>query len=235
MSTEATIILINRALPYNCIGRLTGRSGTEYGQSAYEDAHGAHVCRLALSQWRACKEDVTYGMMRRWSQWEIDLEGTPAMTPNPEPAERAHRVIDPGHLYELLSLDNKGEAPQLLRFVKRFSPEDATAYPGNHNAHEGTTTQSVLRCALERMRYVDAQKPCVENKEVVGHLRECLRLLEQRAINRHGINFQISAEMAENEAMCPVCGHVVCKHRRQPTDPAPTAAESQSEAGTSEL
>jgi hypothetical protein len=68
------VVLVNRALPYNCVGKLTGRSGVEYGHSVYEEAHGAHVCRMSLAEWRACKQDVTYGATRRWAQWEVDVE-----------------------------------------------------------------------------------------------------------------------------------------------------------------
>ncbi len=74
MPTEPTILLTNKALPYNCIGKLTGWSGAEYAQSVYEEAFGAHVVRMPLSQWRACKDDVARGMVRRACQWEIDVD-----------------------------------------------------------------------------------------------------------------------------------------------------------------
>ena len=52
-----TVVLVNRALSYNCVGKLTGWSGVEYGYSVYEEAHGAHVCRMPLAQWRAPQKD----------------------------------------------------------------------------------------------------------------------------------------------------------------------------------
>lgn len=68
------VLLVNRTLPYNCVGKVTGSSGVEYGYSSFEEAHGAHVCRMTLDQWRACKSDVTLGAARIYAQWEVDIE-----------------------------------------------------------------------------------------------------------------------------------------------------------------
>lgn len=116
---EPVVILINRSLPSFGAGRLTGRSGVEYGQSYYDERHGAHVCRMSLSQWRACKQDVTFGMSRRLSQWEVDFEeiATPA-APDNEPVGEVVR-----HTSE--SLAEVTNFRKLLSFAKRSGVENA--------------------------------------------------------------------------------------------------------------
>lgn len=68
------VILLNRNFAHNCVGKLTGRSGVEYGYSSYEDAFQAHVCRMSLEDWRKNKQDITLGFdaFRGW--WEVDFE-----------------------------------------------------------------------------------------------------------------------------------------------------------------
>jgi hypothetical protein len=71
---EPTIILINRALAFNGVGKLSGWSGVQYADSSFEQEHNAHVIRLPLSRWREIKQDVTAGFARRACQWEVDVE-----------------------------------------------------------------------------------------------------------------------------------------------------------------
>lgn len=120
------------------------------------------------------------------------------------------KVIDPGHIYSLASLD--GECDQELRFVKRFDPSNTSRFPGNHNAHPGTTMQNVLRALLERLRYVQNQIWCPENCVGILCLRVALWLLEFRASRRHGRFYFKSITFAEKAPMCPECGHTFCKH-----------------------
>jgi hypothetical protein len=122
----------------------------------------------------------------------------------------APAVLDPGHDYRLLTLD--GEIEQTLTFVKRFDPDHPEKFPGNTDAHPGTTLQSVLRSCLERLRYLQGQVPCDENTAMIDHLRSCLFLLEGRAARRHGLAFDKTMEECEREPMCPVCGHITCEH-----------------------
>lgn len=124
------------------------------------------------------------------------------------------KTIDPGHKYELLNLDGIGT--QTLTFVKRFDPLDRSKYPGNSDAHEGTTIQSVIRALLERFRFLQNQIPCPENEMCISNLKECLWMLENRASQRHGISFKLTAEECETLPMCGVCGHVICGHETCP-------------------
>lgn len=119
------------------------------------------------------------------------------------------KEIDPGHQFELLSLDgNKEEPPQLLTFVKR----EGEGYPANVGHHSGTTCQSVLRALCARVRYLQGQIPCFENENVLSHLRKALVQLENRAQKRHGSFKTVTEDQAEFMDMCPQCGHVICPH-----------------------
>src|SRR5687768_16784057 len=94
------------------------------------------------------------------------------------------RVLDKGHEYELGSLD--GDYVQRLRFVKRYDPVDPSKFPGNVNSYPGTTLQMVIRALLNRVRYLQGQKWCVENVLITFFLRASVWLLELRAARRHG-------------------------------------------------
>lgn len=72
-AAKGTVILLNRALPYRATGQLTGWSGVIYANSSFEEEHGAHVVRMTLEQWRACKDDIARGSVRRACQWEVDF------------------------------------------------------------------------------------------------------------------------------------------------------------------
>lgn len=130
------------------------------------------------------------------------------------------KVIDPGHLYELYQLDQPDDGheddPQILMFVKRVGPE----YPGNEGpAHHGVTTQEVLRALIDRMIYVENQKPYDLNEDVIRQLRACLYYLEWRAAELRGEEIPPWGPIGEphwirydieNEPTCSTCGHIRC-------------------------
>ncbi len=115
------------------------------------------------------------------------------------------KVIDPGHEYELDSLD--GAYYQCLRFVKR----EGGHYPGNVGYHAGTTTQEVLRALIDRSVYVNCQLSCPETTLVIGLLQSALYLLESRAARCHGriLNETVEA-LSAGAGKCQTCGHVGC-------------------------
>ena len=119
------------------------------------------------------------------------------------------KVIDPGHQYELLTLD--GDLRQTLTFVKRMDAEHPEKYPGNTSAYPGTTIQSVVRCLVERVDYLQNQIPHMNNVAIKQRFLEVLWLLEDRAAERHGREFGYRLEDMTEMPMCPHCGHVVCK------------------------
>ena len=121
------------------------------------------------------------------------------------------RIIDPGHLYALDHLD--GNLEELLTFVKR----EGEGYPGNQGSHPGTNIQEVLRALIDRVKYLQGQIQHDCNLEVTNHLRECIRLLEQRAAERHGRDTDALDYRArigstiETLPTCIKCGHVLCE------------------------
>lgn len=83
------------------------------------------------------------------------------------------KIVDPGHEYEIESID--GVLPQRIIFVKRFR--------GIAN-HAGTTNQELLRVLIDRVERLDAEQPWSGNADILQHLRECLVLHEARALWR---------------------------------------------------
>lgn len=82
------------------------------------------------------------------------------------------RIVVPGHLYELDHLD--GARKSFLQFVDRGHGRDT----------EGTLNQEVIRALIDRVQYLDAEKPWPLNHEIVHHLRMALTLHEARALCR---------------------------------------------------
>lgn len=115
------------------------------------------------------------------------------------------RVIEPGHVYELRNVD--GDGTQTVRFVRRRDDEAALLPEGRRE--EGVLTQELLRVAIDRTLYLNAEAPCPENVEIVDALRRCLALYETRAARRT-IEKQ---PMIERTDVCEVCQHVLCTHR----------------------
>jgi hypothetical protein len=121
------------------------------------------------------------------------------------------KILDAGHRYELFVLDNEKEEPTRveLRFVKR----EGGGYPGNEGHYAGTNIQDVLRCLIDRCKYLNGQIQCLETEMAIIWMREAIWELEDRAARRHhrkrptriGTNLQI-----EEMAFCSKCGHVGC-------------------------
>lgn len=114
------------------------------------------------------------------------------------------KVLDEGHKYELNCLD--GDIKQILQFVKRDYP--AYKYPGNDGSYPGTTIQDVLRCCLNRLRYVNEQIPDPSTGKAIEKLKIVLFLLEERAARRH--KRELRYKDVEFLPTCKICGHVEC-------------------------
>jgi hypothetical protein len=124
------------------------------------------------------------------------------------------KELDAGHHYALDLLDCGDNAITSIRFVKRMGQK----YPGNTTAYPGTNIQEVLRAVIARIKYLDRQLPCVENKSLLRHLRDCIRLLEERAAESHDRNpderlsTKYGSTNREIECLptCKKCGHIGC-------------------------
>src|SRR5271170_4801067 len=89
------------------------------------------------------------------------------------------QVLDPGHKYLVQTID--GDESQILTFLKRKGEK----YPGNTSSYSGTLIQDVLRCCIDRIKYVDNQDPHPFNLIIKSMLRGVIFLLELRAAERH--------------------------------------------------
>lgn len=131
------------------------------------------------------------------------------------------RIIDPGHCYELDTLDQVDGWPERfdrVRFVKRVGAR----YPGNEPpAHPGTTSQEVIRALIDRAKYVDKQEEHPENTSVIKALRSALYWLEYRAakVRDELGEFLHAVDLAgaphrwvpiELMPTCDRCGHIAC-------------------------
>lgn len=115
------------------------------------------------------------------------------------------RVIDPGHVYDLDSID--GGETQRLRFVKRVGD----GYPGNQPpAYGGTQMQEVLRALIDRARYVNHQISCTETELAIAHMQAAVYLMEVRHAKKHGRSLPFNIDGIEREVTCRTCGHIAC-------------------------
>jgi hypothetical protein len=102
------------------------------------------------------------------------------------------KVLDPGHMYLLDSIDGTA-VHDTLQFVKR----EGEGYPGNVGHYPGTILQDVLRACIDRVKYVDNQIHSDHNDLVLWYLRAALHKLESRAAERHGKKLTCSPENIE--------------------------------------
>lgn len=117
------------------------------------------------------------------------------------------KVIDPGHKFQLDSLD--GDFYQELRFVKR----EGEKFPGNIGSYSSTTLQEVIRALISRIEYLDGQISCWQNEQILEKLKKCLYLLEYRAAQRHNrtLSYKDEKNLVSGEGKCLICGHLGCK------------------------
>src|SRR5258708_235493 len=94
------------------------------------------------------------------------------------------KVLDPGHHYSIecypCNQARKSSRHNLpsVAFVKKTGLD----YPGNEEPPlDGTNCQEMFRVLIDRVTYLDGQKPCPQNKAILMHLRTSLYLLEFRA------------------------------------------------------
>lgn len=122
------------------------------------------------------------------------------------------KEIDAGHRYLLKSLD--GDSTQQLQFVKRVDKNNIGGgkFPGNYESYPGTTLQSVLRCLILRLKYLQWQIPCKENSIIIFCLKFSIWLLEIRAAKRHHRRYYHGLNFASSSKMCLRCGHTDCEH-----------------------
>ncbi len=84
------------------------------------------------------------------------------------------QVLTPGHRYRLDMKSRDREGP-IIQFV-----QDA-----HHGAQcDGVLCQEVLRCLIDRVKFLFEEEPSHETTEIILKLRETLALFEQRAFRK---------------------------------------------------
>jgi hypothetical protein len=84
-------------------------------------------------------------------------------------------VVVKGHTYKLTNLHYKGFTT--LNFYKDPSINEG-------GVALGTNCQEVIRALIDRVEFLDGQKPWSGNQDIIAHLRAALALFEARAIIR---------------------------------------------------
>jgi hypothetical protein len=131
------------------------------------------------------------------------------------------KVINPGHEYEMTSYsiyeDERGIFNEHIIFVKKIGDK----LPGDmKRPQEGTNCQEVLRVLINRVKYMDKQEPCIENKYILNDLRDALGKFELRAAECRGdIKLLLltlnTLDCIEDIPSCEICGHIGCsRHKR---------------------
>lgn len=117
------------------------------------------------------------------------------------------KILDAGHKYELDCID--GPVTQTLQFVKRVGSN----FPFNHGDEIcGTNCQEVLRALIDRVDYLQRQKPCAESEAISGLLKTALMLFETRAARNHGHTLALTDLMqCVRDQPCVTCGHIGCE------------------------
>ena len=84
------------------------------------------------------------------------------------------KVLNRGHVYKLNN--NKSPSYSILTFFKDKKI--------NGEGFDGTTNQEVLRALIDRIKFLDKQKPHPNNIEIIKCLRKAIVLHEQRHLDR---------------------------------------------------
>lgn len=84
-------------------------------------------------------------------------------------------VIDPGHLYKLK--DNQTNKHDII--LKFYKDKNI-----NGDGYDGTSNQEVIRALIDRVKFLDKQKPHPNNEEIIKCLRKVIILHEQRHLDR---------------------------------------------------
>ena len=91
------------------------------------------------------------------------------------------KILDPGHHYVMDLIDQHGTAmPHGPRSYIQFNKSQRIHENGRH----GVTCQEVLRVLIDRVKYLQEQLPCEENKYIIANLRSAIYYFELRADRR---------------------------------------------------
>lgn len=96
------------------------------------------------------------------------------------------KVIKPGHLYELESME--GTINQPIQFIEKEKidkhPTDSRLDGEFITINDGTTNEEVLEVLIDRLKTLGNKLPSRENSIAITKAEECLMWLERRTFNR---------------------------------------------------
>lgn len=92
------------------------------------------------------------------------------------------RIINPGHVYAVEELENKGE--QVITFIQKKEAAEGAGEQKLVTVQDGTTNEELLKVLIDRMNFLQAKAPCRENAIVITNLEESLMWLEKRTAGR---------------------------------------------------
>ena len=115
------------------------------------------------------------------------------------------KILDPGHLYEVEEYDSNLSIKQTRRYMKRIGDK----FPGNKPpSYSGTNCQEEIRVLIDRVMYLNNQKPCLENKLIIENFRKNIELFENRALREKNLPRPIWPLEIEKLIPCKICGHI---------------------------
>lgn len=109
------------------------------------------------------------------------------------------KILTGGHRYELENFENKEADGQILQFIEKLpadefaktglpfpEPMPPEGYsPGQlFTVRDGTTNEEVLKVLINRMKFLDAKFPSVDNVRSVEKLEEALFWMNHRTLER---------------------------------------------------
>jgi len=90
------------------------------------------------------------------------------------------RAIVNGHTYVLPSV--AGSQDQTLRFIHKVPIAEGSKEL--RTIEDGTTTENVIACLLDRLRYLNRVNPCRDNSIAITKLEDALFRMERRTKDR---------------------------------------------------
>ena len=104
------------------------------------------------------------------------------------------KVVEDGHVYHLKHVN--GDGHEVVSFIKR------SGGAVTHDVeHPGTNVQEAIRMLIDRIEYLHAIIPAVENLDCIHHLRMSLLCFEGRAWRRK--QAKINREQPEHDNHVP--------------------------------
>lgn len=94
------------------------------------------------------------------------------------------KVLEPGHLYELESMD--GTFPQQIQFIEKgkLITDNPETDGKLATIRDGTTNEEILKMLINRLTFLNAKLPSDETKEAIQDCRRALAWLNWRSADR---------------------------------------------------